>query len=213
MIRTLIADDHGILRAGLKHILHETNDIVVEGEAGDGSETLAKIRSGHWDVLVLDLSMPGRSGIELIKQIKAEYPRLAILVLSMYKEDIYAVRALKSGASGYLCKDNAEGQLVDAIRQVAGGRLFISPSVAERFTRDTLSGGIADESPHTRLSDREYQIFLSLVKGNSVTAIAQQLNLSVKTVSTHKTNVLGKMGMTSTAELVSYAVRRGLSEG
>ncbi|GHT90841.1 DNA-binding response regulator [Betaproteobacteria bacterium] len=212
MIRTLIADDHGILRAGLKHILHETDDIVVEGEASDGGETLAQVRSGHWDALVLDLSMPGRSGIELIKQIKAEYPRLAILVLSMYKEDIYAVRALKAGASGYLCKDNAEAQLVDAIRRVAGGQLFISPSVAERFTRDTLNGTI-DESPHTHLSDREYQIFLLLVKGHSVTHIARQLNLSVKTVSTHRTSILGKMGMTSTAELVSYAIRRELIEG
>ena len=213
MIRTLIADDHGILRAGLKHILHETDDIVVDGEAGDAGETLTQVRTGHWDVLVLDLSMPGRSGIELIKQIKAEYPRLAILVLSMYKEDIYAVRALKAGASGYLCKNNAEGQLVDAIRQVAGGRLFISPSVAERFTRDTLSGSISDESPHTRLSDREYQIFLLLVRGHSVTRIASQLNLSVKTVSTHRTSILGKMGMSSTAELVGYAVRRELGEG
>ncbi len=213
MIRILIADDHGILRAGLKHILQETGDIVVAGEASDGNETLAQVRSGTWDALVLDLSMPGRSGIELIKQIKTEFPRLAILVLSMHKEDIYAVRALKAGASGYLCKDNAESQLADAIRKVAAGGLFISSSVAERFTRETLTGGIVTESPHTRLSDREYQIFLLIVGGLSVTAIAQQLNLSVKTVSTHKASILSKMGMTNTADLVRYAVRHGLIEG
>jgi len=212
VIRILIADDHGILRAGLKHILSETGDIIVAGEASDGSETLAQVRSGHWDTLVLDLSMPGRSGIELIKQIKAEYPRLPILVLSMHKEDIYAVRALKAGASGYLCKDNAEVQLAGAIRKVASGGLFISPSVAERFTRETLSGEVALQSPHTRLTDREYQIFLLIVQGVSVTGIAQQLNLSVKTVSTHKASILSKMGMTSTADLVRYAIYHNLIE-
>ncbi len=212
MIRILIADDHGILRAGLKHILSETNDIVVAGEASDGNETIAQVRNGDWDAVVLDLSMPGRSGIELIKQIKAEYPKLAILVLSMHKEDIYAVRALKAGASGYLCKDNAETQLAEAIRKVAAGGLFISTSVAERFTRETLTGSIASESSHTRLTDREYQIFLLIVGGASVTQIANQLNLSVKTVSTHKASILSKMGVSSTAELVRYAIHHGLIE-
>lgn len=212
MIRILIADDHGILRAGLKHILNETGDIVVAGEAADGNETIAQIREHVWDAVVLDLSMPGRSGIELIKQIKTEYPKLPVLVLSMHKEDIYAVRTLKAGASGYLCKDNAEEQLAGAIRKVAVGGLFISPSVAERFTRESLGGGIVSESPHTRLTDREYQILLLIVGGESVTGIANRLNLSVKTVSTHKASILAKMGMSGTAELVRYAIHHGLIE-
>ncbi|MGL5631022.1 MAG: response regulator, partial [Azovibrio sp.] len=141
MIRILIADDHGILRAGLKHILSDCMDIEVAGEACDGHETLAQVRAGTWDTLVLDLSMPGRSGIELIKQIKGEFPKLPILILSMHKEDIYAVRTLKAGASGYLCKDNAETQLADAIRKVASGGLFINSAVAEKLTREMLSGG------------------------------------------------------------------------
>lgn len=212
MIHILIADDHGILRTGLKHILSETDDIVVAGEASDGAETLAQVRSAAWDALVLDLAMPGRSGVELIKQIKAEYPKLPILVLSMHKEDIYAVRSLKAGASGYLCKDNAESQLAEAIRKVASGGLFINPSVAERFTRETLAGSVVSDSPHTRLTDREYQIFLLIVQGHSVTGIAHQLNLSVKTISTHKASILTKMGLTNTAELVRYAVHHKLIE-
>ncbi|MDR1462527.1 MAG: response regulator transcription factor, partial [Azoarcus sp.] len=163
MIQILIADDHDILRAGLKHILSETGDIAVGGEAGNGAEALAQLRQGQWDAVVLDLNMPGRNGIELIKQVKDEFPRLPILVLSMYKEDIYAVRALKAGASGYLCKDNAESQLPDAIRKIVGGGLFINQNVAESLTRN-LQGNRA-QLPHNRLTDRNYQIFLMLVQG------------------------------------------------
>lgn len=209
MIRILIADDHDILRAGLKHILQDSGDISVAGEACDGLETLAKLRSGAWDALVLDLSMPGRSGIDLIKQIKTECPRLPILILSMHKEDLYALRALKAGASGYLCKDNAETHLADAIRKVAGGGLFINPAVAEKLTRDML-GGKTTTPPHTRLSDREYQVFFLVVRGLGVTEIGRQLNLSVKTVSTHKASILAKMGLHNTADLVRYALHHQL---
>ena len=211
MIRVLIADDHDILRAGLKHILSETGDIVVAGEASNGAEALVKLRSAQWDAAVLDLSMPGRNGIELIKQIRDEFPRLPILVLSMYKEDIYAVRVLKVGASGYLCKDNAESLLPDAIRKIVSGRLFINPSVAENMTRDFLQGSRA-QLPHNRLTDRNYQIFLMLVQGMSVSEIARRLHLSVKTISTHKTNIQTKMELANTVELVRYAVQHRLIE-
>lgn len=206
MIRILIADDHDILRAGLKHILQESGDIVVGGEASDGYQVLTRVRSDNWDAIVLDLSMPGKSGIELIKQIKGEFPKLPILILSMHKENLYAVRALKAGASGYLCKDSAETLLVQAIRKVAGGGLFIDQAVAEKLAVEMLSGTTGG-APHSRLTDREYQIFLLVAKGYGVTEISRQLNLSVKTVSTHKTRILEKMALANTAELIHYAIR------
>ncbi|WP_374344070.1 response regulator [Azonexus sp.] len=212
MIHILIADDHDILRAGLKHILADSGDIVVAGEAGNGIEALGLLRSGQWDAIVLDLTMPGRNGIELIKQIKGEFPKLPILILSMHKEDIYAVRALKAGASGYLCKDNAEAQLAEAIRKVVGGGLFINQSVSEKLTMDILQGR-HNQLPHNRLTDREYQIFLLLVQGLGVSEIGRQLSLSVKTVSTHKASILAKMGLGNTAELVRYAIQHRLAEG
>lgn len=212
MIHILIADDHDILRAGLKHILADSGDIVVAGEAGNGIEALGLLRSGQWDAILLDLTMPGRNGIELIKQIKGEFPKLPILILSMHKEDIYAVRALKAGASGYLCKDNAEAQLAEAIRKVVGGGLFINQSVSEKLTMDILQGR-HNQLPHNRLTDREYQIFLLLVQGLGVSEIGRQLSLSVKTVSTHKASILAKMGLGNTAELVRYAIQHRLAEG
>lgn len=212
MIRILIADDHDILRAGLKHILQDSGDIEVAGEACDGNEALALVRSGSWDVLLLDLSMPGKSGIELIKQIKSEFSKLPILILSMHKEDIFAVRALKAGASGYLCKDNAETQLVQAIRKVAGGGLFINQAVAEKLAMEALTGK-SSGLPHTRLSDREYQVFLLLARGEGVTEIGHALNLSVKTVSTHKTRIQEKMGLANSGELIHYAIRHKLVHG
>ena len=210
MIRILIVDDHAILRAGLKHILADCADIVVAGEAGDGFEALAKMRTEKWDAVVMDMTMPGKSGIELIKQMKSENPKLPILVLSMHKEDIYAVRTLKAGASGYLCKDNAEPQLEQAIRKVAAGGLFINPAVAEKLAMGMLSHA-SDAPPHTRLSDREYQIFQYIVGGRGVTDISRELNLSVKTVSSYKTRVMQKMGLANAAELVRYAIRHGLA--
>jgi DNA-binding NarL/FixJ family response regulator len=212
MIRVLIADDHDILRAGLKAILAEAGDIVVAGEAVNGAEVLVCLREGQWDAVVLDLNMPERGGIELIKRVKSEFPRLPVLVLSMYKENIYAVRSLKAGASGYLCKDNAENLLVDAIRKIVGGKLFINQSVMEILTRDVLHDSTAS-LPHNRLTDRNYQIFLMLVRGMSVSEIAEHLNLSVKTVSTHKVNIQAKMELANTAELVRYAMNYHLIEG
>lgn len=209
MIRTLIADDHDILRAGLKHILHDSGDILVAGEASNGIEAIGNLRLAEWDALVLDLTMPGRNGIELIKQIKAEFPKLPILILSMHKEDIYAIRALKAGASGYLCKDNAETQLADAIRKVAGGGLFINQAVSDKLTQEMLRGR-GSMAPHNRLTDREHQIFLLIVQGLGVTEIGRQLSLSTKTVSTHKASIFAKMNMTNTAELVRYAVQNHL---
>jgi DNA-binding NarL/FixJ family response regulator len=206
MIRIFIADDHDILRAGLKHILADSGDITVAGEAGNGNETLAMLRQSPFDALVLDLSMPGRSGIELIKQIKSELPKLPILILSMHKEDLYAVRALKAGASGYLCKDNAEALLAEAIRKVAEGGLFITQSVTEKLALEVLPGR-STQAPHSRLTDREYQIFLLIVQGLGITEIGRQLSLSAKTVSTHKANILAKMNLHNSTELVRYAIQ------
>jgi DNA-binding NarL/FixJ family response regulator len=210
MIRVLIVDDHAILRAGLRHILAEQGDIEVAGEAGNGQEALAKVQAGAWDAMVLDMSMPGKSGIELIRQIKQAAPKLPVLILSMHKEDVYAVRALKAGASGYLCKDDAEGQLVTALRKVASGGLYISGAVAEKLAVGMLEGSRGDALPHTRLSDREYQVFQMIAAGDSVGDIADRLSLSVKTVSTHKTHVLEKMGCANVAELIRYAIRHDL---
>jgi DNA-binding NarL/FixJ family response regulator len=214
MIKVLIADDHAILRAGLKHILAEYADIEVAGEAANGHEVLARVQEAcDWSVILLDMSMPGKSGIELIKQLKLVVPKLPILILSMHKEDVYAVRALKAGASGYLCKDNADDQLVPALRKVAGGGLYISPTVAEKLAVGVLHGHTGDVPAHTRLSDREYQIFQMIANGESISDIANSLNLSVKTVSTHKTHILEKMGCANVAELIRYAIRHELVTG
>lgn len=209
MIRILIVDDHAILRAGLKHMLAEAADIDVAGEAGNGLEALAKVRAEKWDAVVLDMTMPGKSGIELIKQIKSEQPKLPLLVLSMHKEEIYAVRALRAGASGYLCKDSAESQLEQAIRKVASGGVFINPTVAEKLAVGMLPHA-GDAPPHMRLSDREYQIFRYIVDGKGVTDISRELNLSVKTVSSYKTRIMQKMELNNAAEFVRYAIKHGL---
>lgn len=208
MIRVLLADDHNLVREGLKQLLAATADIRVEGEAADGDQALAKAKANAYDLAVLDMSMPGLSGIELIKRLRAEKPRLRLLVLSMHGEEQYAVRALKAGASGYLTKDSASAQLVGAIRKVAGGGMHISEAAAAQLVRATATG---DALPHSRLSNREFEVFRLLVTGESPTGIAARLHLSVKTVSTHKTRILEKMGMESTADLVRYAVENKLS--
>lgn len=208
MIRILIADDHAIVRSGLKQLLSEPVDFNVAGEAANGLEALAQIREQPFDVLLMDMSMPGRSGIELIKMVKATMPKLAILVLSMHKEEQYAVRALKAGARGYLTKETATDQLVAAIRKVAGGGVFISSGVAERLALEL--GGNHEAAPHTLLSDREFQIFKMIASGDPIGGIADELSLSIKTVSTHKTRILQKMKMTRSAELIHYAIRHQL---
>ncbi len=199
-----------IVRAGWKQILADTADLIVAGEAADGVEVLKKICEQAWDVLLLDMSMPGKSGIELIKQVRLERPKLPILVLSMHQEDQYAIRAIKAGASGYLTKHSASDQLVEALRKVAGGGLFISPSVAERLAYDTRPA--MEQLPHHRLSDREFQIMQLIAEGKTVSAIGDQLCLSVKTVSTHKMHILQKMGMVTVADLVRYAAIHQLIE-
>ncbi len=208
MIRIVIADDHTIMREGLKRILQEVEDIEVIGEAVDGFEVLATVRKAGFDLLLMDLSMPGRSGVDLIRQIKDEAPKLPILVLTMHEEEQYAVRAIRAGASGYLTKESAGTQLVTAIRKVASGRPFISLEVAEQLAIDAMPA--RHELPHKDLSDREFEVFNLLVSGKSITEIAVMLHLSVKTVSTHKTRILLKMDSNSLAELVQYAIAHGL---
>lgn len=208
MIRVLLADDHGIVRTGLREILEDTGDITVVAEAANGQQVLAQARCQDFDVLVTDLSMPGRSGIELIRLVKAEKPRLRILVLSMHSEEQYAARALRAGAAGYLTKESAADELVTAIRRIAGGGAYISPQAAERLALELAHAG--DVLPHTLLSDREYQVFGMIVAGATVTEIAKRLSLSVKTVSTHKTRIMQKMCVSNQTELIRYAMRHKL---
>lgn len=208
MIQILVADDHPIMRDGLRQIVAASGDIVVSAEASNGEEVLAKLKHGNFDVLVLDLSMPGVSGVELIKRVMIERPKQHILILSMHKEELYAVRTLKAGASGYLCKDSASNQLIPAIRKVAGGGRFVSPEVAERLALEISPRRQA--MPHTQFSDREFQIFRMIAAGKSITEIANTLMLSVKTVSTYKTRILEKMHLTNATELIRYALKHGL---
>ena len=210
MIRIVIADDHAIVREGLKRIVSSIADMEVAGEAGNGTEVMQRVRELAFDVLVLDLSMPGRSGMELIKLARGEKPQLRILVLSMHQESQYAVRAIKNGASGYLTKESAPGQLEQAIRKGASGGAFISAEVAEQLALGAMPG--SEAVPHEGLSNREFEVLQLLVAGVSLTDIATQLNLSVKTVSTHKTNLMQKMGLQNQSELIRYAIKHGLTE-
>ncbi|MET4577730.1 response regulator transcription factor [Ottowia thiooxydans] len=210
MIRIVIADDHAIVREGLKRIVSSIPDMEVAGEAGNGTEVMQRVRELDFDVLVLDLSMPGRSGMELIKLIRAEKPMPRVLVLSMHQELQYAVRAIKNGASGYLTKESAPAQLEQAIRKVASGGAFISAEVAEQLALGAMPGSQA--VPHESLSNREFEVLQLLVAGISLTDIGTRMNLSVKTVSTHKTNLMQKMGLNNQSELIRYAIRHGLAE-
>jgi DNA-binding NarL/FixJ family response regulator len=204
MIRVLLADDHQIVRDGLRGILAAQADVEVAGEAADGDQALALVRANDYDVAVLDLSMPGLSGLDLVKRLKLEKPKLRLLVLSMHGEQQYAVRALKAGASGYLTKDSASAQLIGALRKVAAGGVHVSDAAAA-----SLVAG-ARGAPHAALSDREFEVLRLLVEGLSPTEIGARLHLSVKTVSTHKTRVLDKLGLGGTAELVRYALEHKL---
>jgi DNA-binding NarL/FixJ family response regulator len=208
MISIVIADDHTIMREGLKHLLGAAGDIEIVGEAQNGFEVIERIRDLRFDILLMDMSMPGKSGIELIKQVRAEKPKLKILVLSMHEEQQYAVRAIRAGASGYLTKESATTQLVEAIRKVAAGGAFISAEVAQQLALGAMPN--ASGPLHAALSDREFQIFLLIASGKSISDIASQLFLSVKTVSTHKSNILQKMNMTTQAELIRYALTHEL---
>ena len=208
MIRIVVADDHTIVREGLKQLLAAAGDMEVVGEAQNGHEVIERVRALEFDLLLLDMSMPGRSGIELIRQVRSEKPRLKILVLSMHEESQYAVRAIRAGAAGYLTKESASRQLVEAIRKVAGGGAFISAEVAQQLALGAMPD--VKGPPHAALSDREFQIFRMIAEGKSVSDIAERLNLSVKTVSTHKSNILQKMNMSTPAELIRYALTHRL---
>lgn len=209
-IHVLIADDHAIVRQGLKQILSETEDLIITGEADDGSEALQLARLQPWDVFLLDVSMPNRNGIDTLKQLKKEFPRLPVLILSMHPEEQYALRALKAGASGYLTKQSAPEQLVNAIRHVASGKKYVSPAVAQQLI-EALSDD-TDKLPHERITDREYQVLVMIAAGKSQTQIADKLNLGVATVSTYRARLLEKMGLKSTAELIRYGLEHGLAE-
>lgn len=208
MIRVLLADDHAIIRDGVKQILADTDDLVVAGEAGNGAEVLKLVTEQDWDLLVLDISMPGKNGLELIKLIRYDKPRLPILIFSMHQEEQYALRALRAGASGYLTKESDGEVLIAAIRKVAAGGVHVSEKLAELLARERMPA--MDDLPHARLSDREFQIFEKIIAGARLTDIAGELNLSIKTVSTHKSRILQKMHMTSDTDLVRYAIAKGL---
>ena len=206
----LVADDHAIIRDGLKKILADTNDLVVAGEASNGHTVMEQVKQRDWDLLVLDLSMPGRHGLELIKLLKSERPKLPILIFSMHQEEQFAVRAFRAGASGYMSKEGDSDLILPAMRKVAAGGTYISPKVAELLATDISPNSQA--LPHTLLSDREYEVFSRILKGVSLTEIAAELSLSIKTVSTHKSHILIKMGMTSQVDLVRYAIEHHLME-
>jgi two-component system, NarL family, invasion response regulator UvrY len=208
MIRILIADDHAVVRRGLKQIVAEEPDMEVAGEACDAQEVLDLARKGQWDVAVLDISMPGRSGLEVLKQLRQEYPKLAVLMLSMHPEEQYAVRALRVGAAGYLTKESMPEELVKAIRKVVAGGRYVSQSLAETLAVDV--GTDAERAPHQTLSDREYQVMCMIASGKSVGEIADELSLSAKTISTYRARILEKMNMKNNAELTYYAIHNRL---
>ncbi|GJI99253.1 response regulator [Rugamonas sp. FT107W] len=210
IIKVFIADDHAIVREGLKQILAETRDIVVAGEAENGLDAIKLFRKADCQVMLLDISMPDRSGIEVLKQIKKEKPELAVLMLSMHREDQYAIRSLKAGAAGYLTKQSAPRELVTAIRQVAGGLKYISPALAQELANHV--GEDHEAPPHDSLSDREYQTLTMIASGKTVGMIAKELSLSVKTVSEYRARLLVKMKLKNSAELTHYAIKNQLIE-
>jgi two-component system invasion response regulator UvrY len=207
-IRVLISDDHAIVREGLKQILADTPDIVVAGEADNGLDAIKLVRSNDCHVLLLDISMPDRSGIEVLKQIRKEMPQVAVLMLSMHREEQYAIRSLKAGAAGYLNKQSAPNELVNAIRQVAKGLKYISPTLAQALAQQV--GEDHEILLHDTLSDREYQTLVMIASGKTITAIALELSLSVKTVSEYRSRLLVKMKLQNSAELTHYAIKNQL---
>ncbi len=209
MIRILIADDHTIVRHGLKQIVDAELTMTTVGEAKNGNEVLEFVRKTPIDIVVLDISMPGRNGLETLKDLKREHPSIAVIVLSMHPKDQYAVRVIKAGASGYLTKEDAPEELVSAIKKAFRGEKYISPEVAELLA-DYIEQG-SSETPHKLLSDREYQVFCEIGKGKSITQISEELFLSVKTISTYRTRIMEKTGMTINAEIIRYCVDHNLS--
>lgn len=207
-IRVFIADDHFVVRQGLTHILNQNTDMEVVGEAEDGDQVLDRLKDVVADVVLMDIEMPGKSGWEVMIQLKSIYPKLKVLMLSIFSEDHYGLRLIKAGASGYLTKSSAPDQLCQAIRTVASGGKFISPTLAEKLIeelhRDT------DKLPHENLSTREFQVFCMLTSGKKIKSIAEELSVSITTISTHRANILEKMGLKSSSELLHYAFKNGL---
>jgi len=208
VVRVLIADDHAIVRRGLRETLVRELKDVVCGEAENSQRVLAQVQSHNWDLVILDISMPGRSGVDVLKDLKRERPKLPVLVLSMYAEDQYGKRMLKAGASGYMNKESAPEELIKAIRKVLAGGRYVSPSLAEKLALDMSTK--AEQLPHERLSDREFEVLRMIASGKTISQVAEELHLSVTTVSTYRARILEKMNMTTTAELIYYAVRSGL---
>jgi two-component system invasion response regulator UvrY len=210
MIKILIADDHTIVREGLKQILAETADMMVAGEATTGHEVLEMVRREDWDLVLLDLAMPGKDGLDTLKELKQEKPKLPVLILSIYPEEQYAVRLLKAGASGYLTKESAPDELIAAIRKVSQKGKYVSASLGEKLAFYLEADGA--QPNHELLSDREYKVMLMIASGKTVTEIADKMFLSVKTVSTYRVRALKKMGMKNNAEFMYYALKHGLLE-
>lgn len=208
MTRIAIADDHPLVREGLRHFIGAAEDMALAGEAESGDELLTMLRSRPVDLLILDLSLGVRSGLDLLKQIKSEYPKLPVIILSMHREDLFAIRALRSGAAGYVEKNSAPEELLSAIRRVARGGTYVSAKLGEQLAADIGRGGSV-VLPHDRLSDRELEVLRLLGSGKSVTEIARDVNLSVKTVSTYRARVLAKTGLRNNADIVEYVVTHG----
>jgi DNA-binding NarL/FixJ family response regulator len=210
MIKVLVADDHAVVRRGLRQILSETPDILVAGEAATAAEVMSLARDQRWTVIVLDISLPGATGLQLLSEVRRERPETPVLILTAHAEDQYAVRAIRAGAAGFLSKETAPDKLIEAVRKVAGGGRYVSAELAE--TLASLLAGEGQGEPHERLSDREFEIFKMLASGKTVSEVAAELTLSVKTVSTHRTRILKKMEMRTNAELTHYAMRNKLVE-
>jgi DNA-binding NarL/FixJ family response regulator len=208
MIRVIIADDHPIVRAGMKQVLADSGDIRVVAEADSGEALIQKIQKSDYEVVLLDITMPGVGGLETLKRIKTLKPNQPVLMLSIHSEEQFALRTMKAGAAGYLTKGSAPEELVKAIRQVAGGRKYISPDFVEKLA-DELHHNLK-RLPHERLSDRELQVLCMMANGKTVSAIAAELNISVKTVSTYRTRIIEKMGLSTNAEIIGYAIRNNL---
>lgn len=207
-IKILIADDHAVVRQGLKQILTDTPGMNVAGEAANAQEVLSKVRSGDWDVLILDLSMPGSSGLDTLKEVKREQPKLPVLVLSIHSEDQYAERVLRAGGSGYMTKDCAVDELISAIRKVHSGGKYVSPQLAEKLAFELEND--SERLPHETLSDREYHVMRRIASGKTVKEIADELSLSAKTISTYRVRVLRKMKLKNNAEVIHYAIQNSL---
>jgi len=210
MIKILIADDHPIVRQGIRQILSEDLTLAVFGEAQNSQEVLDLVTQQQWDIVILDITMPGRGGIDVLKELRRGYPKLPVLVLSMHSEDQYAIRVLKAGASGYLTKSSAPEELLKAIKRILGGGRYVSGSLAEKlaFYLETES----EKPPHEHLSSREYEVMIRIASGKTVGGIAEEMSLSVKTISTYRSRILEKMKMTNNAELTHYAIKNGLTE-